>query len=168
MIARRVLASLAVVIGAAAAAQAQQSPARGGSAAPPQDTVRVATEAMSDSALDAATAAVAVTLRCPVCKGVSIQDSPADLAQEMRAVVRDQLRAGKTPDEVRAYFVDRYGEWILLDPMAKGLNLLVYVLPIALVFGGIGFIALLVRRWTRAPAVSASAEESPTQSGVPL
>lgn len=103
----------------------------------------------ADTALEARTSAVAATLRCPVCQGESIQESPSALAQQMRAVVRDRLRAGQTPDEVRAYFVSRYGEWILLEPTMKGLNVLLYVLPIVLIGGGLVLVVFLVRRWTR-------------------
>jgi cytochrome c-type biogenesis protein CcmH len=103
----------------------------------------------ADSSLEARTTAVASTLRCPVCQGESIQDSPSELAQQMRAVVRDRLRTGQTPDEVRAYFVSRYGEWILLEPKMTGLNIALYVLPVALVVGGLILIVILVRRWTK-------------------
>ncbi len=106
----------------------------------------------ADSALDARTKSVAEQLRCPVCQGVSIQDSPSQLAQEMRGVVKDQLRAGRTPDQVKAYFVSKYGEWILLEPKATGMNILVYALPVVLVLGGIAAIVVVVRRWTRNPA----------------
>jgi cytochrome c-type biogenesis protein CcmH len=104
----------------------------------------------SDSALDARTSAVAEELRCPVCQGVSIQESPSELAGQMRAVVKDQLRAGRSPDQVKAYFVSKYGEWILLEPKPKGFNLIVYVLPAAVILGGLGVIVFAVRRWTRA------------------
>ena len=103
----------------------------------------------NDTSLEARTSAIASTLRCPVCQGESIQDSPSELSQQMRAVVRDQLRAGKTPDEVRAYFVSRYGEWILLQPKMTGLNILLYVLPVVLVVGGLILIVILVRKWTK-------------------
>jgi len=66
----------------------------------------------------------------------------------MRAVVRDRLRSGETPDQVKAYFVSRYGEWILLEPTMTGLNILLYVLPVVLVIGGLAIVAFLVRRWT--------------------
>lgn len=108
-------------------------------------------QAPADSILEARTAEVAAQLRCPVCQGLSIQDSPSELSQQMRAVVKDQLRAGKTPDEVKAYFISKYGEWILLEPKAKGFNVLVYALPIALVLGGLGVIAFAVKKWTRPP-----------------
>ena len=109
---------------------------------------RAAVATISDSALDAQTTAVASTLRCPVCQGESLQDSPSDLARQMRDVVRDKLRAGETPDQVRAYFVSKYGEWILLQPTMTGLNVVLYVIPVLLVIGGLVLVAFLVRRWT--------------------
>ena len=102
----------------------------------------------ADSALDASVRAVASELRCPVCQGESIEDSPSGLAQEMRAVVREQLAAGKTPDEVKAYFAGKYGEWILLQPRASGWNLIVYVLPVAALLAGAAVVVRLTRRWT--------------------
>ena len=114
-------------------------------------------QAASDSELEARTTAVASTLRCPVCQGESIQDSPAELAQQMRAIVRERLRAGETPEQIQAYFMGRYGEWILLKPRRTGLNLVLYALPVALVVGGLALVVVLVRRWT---APDTSAEQS--------
>ena len=119
--------------------------AGGASAAP------VAQQAAADTALEARTNAVAGQLRCPVCQGVSIQDSPAELAQQMRNLVRDQLRTGKSPDEVKAYFVSKYGEWILLQPRASGFNILIYALPVLVVLGGLAVIVVAMRRWTKPP-----------------
>lgn len=123
--------------------------------------------ATTDPALEARTSAVAATLRCPVCQGESIQDSPSQLAQQMRAVVRDRLRAGESPDQVRAYFVSRYGEWILLEPKMTGLNVVLYVLPVLLVVGGLGLVVFLVRRWTR-PVAPSGDEALATQTTEPL
>lgn len=106
---------------------------------------------LSDSALDAQTTAVASTLRCPVCQGESIQDSPAELARQMRSLVRDQLRAGRSPEEIQAYFTSKYGEWILLEPRKIGLNIVLYILPIVLVLTGLLLVALLVKRWAAPP-----------------
>lgn len=102
----------------------------------------------SDSALEARVRQVASELRCPVCQGESIQDSPAALAQEMKAIVREQLAAGRTPDEVKAYFVEKYGEWILLRPKARGWNVMVYLLPLLALVGGAAVIARATRRWS--------------------
>jgi cytochrome c-type biogenesis protein CcmH len=108
-------------------------------------------QTQADSLLEARTAVVAAQLRCPVCQGLSIQDSPSELSQQMRAVVKDQLRAGKSPDEVKAYFVSKYGEWILLEPKPIGFNILVYALPVMLVLLGLGVIFVSVRKWTQPP-----------------
>jgi len=132
---RRLLAALLVAVLTALPAVAQQS-------------------ATADSLLEARTAEVAAQLRCPVCQGLSIQDSPSELSQQMRAVVKDQLRAGKSPDEVKAYFVSKYGEWILLEPKPVGFNILVYALPVLLVLLGLGVIFVSVRKWTQPPTLT--------------
>ncbi len=124
--------------------------------------------ATQDSVLDSRVRAVSAELRCPVCQGESIEDSPAALAQEMRAIVREQLAAGRTPDEVKAYFVDKYGEWILLRPRASGWNLLVYVLPLAVLLIGAAVITRATRRWTKTHDTKTQDDvdrESPVTSG---
>ena len=112
-----------------------------------------------DSALELRTKEVASSLRCPVCQGLSIQDSPSELAQQMRSLVREQLAAGKSPREVKDYFISKYGEWILLAPEPRGFNLVAYVLPMVLVLGGGVLIAVVVRRWTRPAAAEGEGGE---------
>jgi cytochrome c-type biogenesis protein CcmH len=135
---------VAVTLLAAIAGRAAAQAAGAGAGPPVQ-------QAVTDSALEARTTALAAQLRCPVCQGVSIQDSPAELAQQMRGVVREQLRAGKNPDDVKAYFVSKYGEWILLEPRASGFNVLIYALPIVAVLGGLAVVIFAMRRWTAKP-----------------
>lgn len=113
---------------------------------------------LSSVELERRTSEVASELRCPVCQGVSVEDSPTELARQMRAVVRDQLAAGRTPDQVRQYFVEKYGEWILLEPKASGFNLLVYVLPWLAMLAGLAVIVFAVRRWTHAAPADEAAE----------
>lgn len=67
----------------------------------------------------------------------------------MRSLVRERLRAGETPEQIKAYFVSRYGEWILLEPKMTGLNIVLYALPVLLMVGGLVLIVFLVRRWTK-------------------
>lgn len=105
---------------------------------------------VSDSVLEARTTAVASVLRCPVCQGESIQDSPAQLARQMRDVVKEQIRAGRSDEQIEAYFAARYGEWILLQPRKEGLNLALYALPAVLTVSGLALVAFLVRRWSAA------------------
>lgn len=110
-----------------------------------------AAQPMSEAALDEAARELASEMRCPVCQGVSIQDSPTELAREMKGVIRQQLAEGRTRDEVRGYFVERYGEWVLLAPEPRGFNLLVYVLPLVGLLAGGAVVTAIVRRWTRIP-----------------
>ena len=106
-----------------------------------------------DTVLDARAKGIASRLRCPVCQGESIQDSPAELAAQMKTVVREQLANGKSESDILDYFTQKYGQWILLEPKAEGLNLIVYWLPVLfIVFGGAG-LWFVVRRWTR-PRIS--------------
>lgn len=80
---------------------------------------------------------LAERLRCPVCQGESIADSPASMAREMRSLVEEQVEAGRSDAEVLAFFRARYGDWVLLDPPKSGSTLLVWVLPVAAFAGGV-------------------------------
>lgn len=103
---------------------------------------------LDDPVLEARAIRLSSELRCPVCQGLPINDSPSPLAQDMKNVIRSQVAAGATDAEVREYFVSKYGEWVLLEPKAQGFNLLVYVLPFLALVGGGVLIAVAVRRWT--------------------
>jgi cytochrome c-type biogenesis protein CcmH len=103
----------------------------------------------SEAELEAMVKNLASQLRCPVCQGVSIQDSPTELAYEMKDVIRQQLVEGKSPEQVKAYFVERYGEWVLLQPKPEGFNLIVYLLPLVVLLVGGGFVYTTVQKWSR-------------------
>lgn len=75
-------------------------------------------------------ASVSKTIRCPTCQGLSIQDSSSVLAGGARQIVREQLQAGRTPDQVRQYFVDRYGPSAVLSPDPAGAGLLAWAIPV--------------------------------------
>lgn len=98
--------------------------------------------------LDSLTTEVASQLRCPVCRSQSVLESTASLAREMQSVIREKLAAGQSPDQVKAYFVDKYGSWILLRPEPRGMGLLVYLLPALALLGGGWVVARSLRRWT--------------------
>ncbi|MFQ5598324.1 MAG: cytochrome c-type biogenesis protein CcmH [Nitrospiria bacterium] len=91
---------------------------------------------------------VSKTLRCAVCQSESVWESNATLAIQMRDIIRERLIAGETPDEIRAYFVSRYGDYIVFKPRFRGLNLLLWAGPfILLSLGGI-ILYRTLRKWT--------------------
>src|SRR5713226_3073227 len=112
---------------------------------------------------------IASELRCPVCQNLSAAASPSELAQEMRQLILEQLKQGKSPEEIKAYFVSKYGEWVLLAPTAKGFSLVLWTLPFVAAGAGIILVLLLSRRWSKkkreGPASSEIGPE-PTRSSL--
>ena len=104
---------------------------------------------------------VATQLRCVVCQSLSVADSPSETANQMRAIIRERLAAGDSPEQVRAYFVEKYGDWILLSPRKSGFTLLVWVVPFVGLGIGLVLVAVLVRRWTRTPRTTAPSQIDP-------
>ena len=90
---------------------------------------------------------VASQLKCLVCQGESVADSPAMLSLQMRGIIRQQLQSGKSEQEVIQYFVSRYGDRILLAPPMQGLTLLAWIVPIALMIGGALLVFFVLRSW---------------------
>src|SRR5574337_1180963 len=96
--------------------------------------------------LEEQTLRLAAELRCPVCQNLSVADSPSEMATQMREVIHDKLKNGESPDQIRSYFVSRYGEWILLSPARRGFNWVAWLLPFVAILGGGGIIVLTIRR----------------------
>lgn len=88
--------------------------------------------------------AIASRIRCPVCQSVSVADSPSEQARDMQEIIGEQVAAGRSDEEIVAFFVDRYGEWIILAPPPRGGTLALWLLPPAAVL--IGAIVALGRR----------------------
>jgi cytochrome c-type biogenesis protein CcmH len=100
---------------------------------------------------------IASHLRCVVCQNLSVADSPSEMATQMRGVIKERLATGEPPDQVIRYFVDKYGDWILLSPPRRGFSMLVWLSPFIAVAAGLGIFIVVVRRWTRRPRTSAQA-----------
>ena len=117
-------------------------------------------EAAAQTPLDAEAHEIAADLNCPVCKGESVAESTATLAQEMRSLIQKKLEQGESREEILQYFVDRYGEGILRDTPRSGFNLGLWVLPVlGLIVGfGVSVRAAYGRRSRR--SVIASTEPS--------
>lgn len=106
---------------------------------------------------------IAAQLRCVVCQSLSVADSPSETAHQMREIIRERLAAGETPEQVTAYFVEKYGLWILLAPPRQGFNLLVWVLPFVGLGIGLVVVAVLVRRWSRHAHTAGASRDAPPQ-----
>lgn len=111
-----------------------------------------------DRELEAQVQQVAAELRCPTCQAESVANSPGEISREMTGVIRNQLKEGKTPEEVKDHFVSAYGQWILLRPEPRGFNLTVYVLPWVGLLAGAGVVVHVVRKWL--PEEEAEGEEA--------
>lgn len=112
---------------------------------------------VSAQTLDDRVRDIARQLMCPVCEGQTVVESSSELAEQMRAVIREQLEDGQPPEQILDYFVARYGESILAAPPKRGLNLLVWIGPFAVLLGGVGLAVRTLRRWTRPPSPGAAA-----------
>lgn len=113
-------------------------------------------EMLADPGLEARARALSQGLRCLVCRNENIDESNADLARDLRLLVRERLVAGDSDAEVIAYLVDRYGEYVLLEPPATGSTLILWVAGPALLVVALGGAAVYLRR-RRAAADAAPA-----------
>jgi cytochrome c-type biogenesis protein CcmH len=115
-------------------------------------------EVLKDPALEKRARDISAGLRCLVCQNQSIDDSDAQLAKDLRVLVRERLVAGDTDAQVRDYLVERYGEFVLLKPTFGTHTLLLWLTPaLVLVLGGIGAYAAMRRR--QKPAAASLDEE---------
>lgn len=115
-------------------------------------------EMLADPALEARARAISHDIRCPVCQGETIDDSNAPIARDLRIIIRERLVAGDTDAEVVDYIVARYGEGVLFNPPAKGVNLVLWLAGPALLLAGVA-VAVTAGRRRMAPEVSLTAEE---------
>lgn len=105
-----------------------------------------AEEALPNPAQEAQAVALMDTIRCVVCQGQPISGSNADLAGDMRRLVRERIAAGDRPEQVRAWLVDRYGPWISLKPQVTTSTAALWLVPALALVGGI---VLAARRFRR-------------------
>ncbi len=104
---------------------------------------------------------LAAELRCPVCQNLSVADSPSEMANQMRDLIREKIQQGESPDQIRTYFVSRYGEWILLAPKRQGFNWVAWLLPFGAILVGVGVIGWVVRRGAARSRASRKEELQP-------
>jgi len=106
---------------------------------------------------------VASLLRCPVCQGMSVADSPAEMAINMKEQVRELLARGYTEEQILKYFELSYGQFVLLKPKFEGVTSLVWLLPVIVLVAGALIVFFKIKKLERggAAASQAAAEEDP-------
>lgn len=114
-----------------------------------------------ESALKGRSAEIASKLRCPVCQGVSISDSPSGMATNMRAQVRELVAKGYSEEQIMKYFERSYGEFVRLEPPMRGLNVMLWIMPAVVLFAGGAFVVWKARQ----PVVAVAAGETANGGG---
>jgi len=127
---------------------------------------------LSGPELDARTDEVGALLRCPVCQGLSVSDSPSSMARNMKAEVRDKLAAGYDQEQILADFEHSYGEFVRLKPTLRGVNWLVWFGPLLALIAGAALIASKLKRSGSGPDAlpapwSAAAVDVPDRGTLP-
>lgn len=117
-------------------------------------------EILADPELESRARALSTGLRCVVCRNESIDESNAELARDMRLLVRERLVAGDSDAEVVQFLVDRYGEFVLLRPRRDGVNRVLWFAAPVLLGLGLGLAALALRRRAKPPAPLSPSEEA--------
>jgi cytochrome c-type biogenesis protein CcmH len=115
-------------------------------------------EILPDAKLEARARGLSAQLRCMVCQNESIDDSNADLARDLRIMIREQLQAGNSDEQIRAAMVERYGDFILLKPPFKVETILLWGTPLLVLLFGAGGIFLVARRRPGAVATEVLSE----------
>jgi cytochrome c-type biogenesis protein CcmH len=135
---RALLLALAVLLVGAALDLGAVTPAAA------DQTIRTADQPLADPALEARARALMREIRCVVCQSQSIDESDADIAANLRNIVREQIAAGKSDGEIRDYLTVRYGDFVLLKPPFNRTTLVLWLSPfvLALIALGAGFMAL--------------------------
>jgi len=119
---------------AAALLLAVAGPALSASKAPPDP---LSYTQLEDAKLEAQASALMHEIRCVFCQGQSIADSDAEIASDMRAMVRRRIAAGETPEQIRSWLIDRYGAWVAYDPPVEPLTWPLWGAPVVFILIGI-------------------------------
>src|SRR5437660_8684533 len=114
---------------------------------------------LSGQQLEQQTMAISHELRCPVCQGLAIGDSPSIMASNMKAQVRELLERGYTEEQILNYFEKSYGQFVLLKPKFQGVNALVWILPVAVLAIGFVLVVSKAKKLEAAPAAATAPEE---------
>lgn len=109
---------------------------------------------IEEDALESQTRDLSKQLRCLVCQGENVWESNSPLAGQMRDHVRDRLRAGESPQQIKVYLESRYGDFILMEPPKHGFNWLLWLAPFVLLGSGVLLLRHQLRRWGKPAAAT--------------
>ena len=104
---------------------------------------------------------IAKQMNCPTCVGINLADCRTQTCEQWRGQIGDLMADGYSDQEVLDYFATRYGNQVLLEPPKTGSTLLLWILPVAAILAGGGWLIYTLRRWNRTPAPAAAASPSP-------
>lgn len=107
--------------------------------------------AQNDYPTDDQVNAIAKELYCPVCENIPLDVCPTQACAQWRALIKEKMIAGWSKEEIKQYFVDQYGDRVLAQPPARGLNLLVYILPPVVFLGGVVVVYLNLKKIKKIP-----------------
>ena len=116
-------------------------------------------ERLADPAQEARARHIFAEVRCLVCQNESIDDSQAELARDLRRIVRDQIRAGRSDGQVKRYLVDRYGEFVLLRPSLSAGNAVLWGGPFLVVLAGLALLLARLRNRVVEPELDGAEAE---------
>ncbi|WP_066476489.1 MULTISPECIES: cytochrome c-type biogenesis protein [unclassified Sphingomonas] len=134
---RRAIIALGLLVACPALAQSDQPPAR------------MADTQLADPAKEREAKALMETLRCLVCQGQSIADSEAEMAGDMRALVRERMQQGESAGQVRDWLIERYGDYVSYDPPVTEATAPLWIAPILLLIAGVAVAARSFKRKAR-------------------
>lgn len=118
---------------------------------------------LTGEALEAEAKRIAAVLRCPVCQGLSVGDSPSAMATNMRQQIRELVAAGFDEDQILSYFEASYGEFVRLQPPLRGVNWLVWLAPGLGLLLGLGIVSWVLRGASAETSEAAAATEPPAE-----
>ena len=153
---RTLLAALGMTLALAAGAQQTKVPDAEQFVGAPKGTPA------TGAPLDARTQELASQLRCPVCQGLSIADSPSEMAINMKRQVRELVARGFTDQQILNYFEQSYGQFVLLKPKFQGVNSLVWILPIAVLLFGMLIVFSKAKKLEKQPTLTTHIPQPPT------
>ena len=116
------------------------------------------------ASIDEQTVTIAKQLKCPVCQNVPVAYSQSQLAGEMRQVIREKLGQGESEDAIIQYFVDRYGEDVLLEPRREGFSLWLWITSIGVLLFGAAVVGVVLWNWSQTRPASSPVSAAPSDS----